>query len=95
MPGIVLRGMRMRGVPDGGGQHRPPLRAHRLLRPVRALPLCILGAPGGRGAAPPVHPMCVYRGSTLVDRVRFGGDFVRLIEIFVGIYFFSLNVHRD
>jgi hypothetical protein len=47
----------MGGLPHGCRQHRPPLRPDRLLRPLRALPPRLMGAPRGRGVPPPVHPM--------------------------------------
>jgi hypothetical protein len=95
VPGVVLRGVRVRGVPDGGGQHRPPLRAHRLLRPLRALPTRLLGAAGGRRASPPVHPMCVQRNPALLDLMGIF-FFVRLVKVTLGgIYFVPLVSRRD
>jgi hypothetical protein len=57
VPGVLLRRLRLRGLPHRRRQHRPPLRPDRLLRPLRALPPRLLGAPRGRRAPPPVHPM--------------------------------------
>jgi hypothetical protein len=105
VPGVVLRGVRMRGMPDGGGQHRPPLRAHRLLRPLCALPLRLLGAPGGRRAAPPVYPMCVPRkppcrlgsiwwGFCSVDR-KFRRGFISFLSISAGINHFHKTPDRE
>lgn len=49
VPGLVLRGLRVRGLPIGGGRDQPALREDRLLRPLRPLADRFLGPPRGRG----------------------------------------------
>lgn len=48
LPGVVLRGLRMRRLQDRRIGNQPPFRQDRLLRPLRLLPCRRLDPPRGR-----------------------------------------------
>jgi hypothetical protein len=57
--GVRLRGLHLQPLRVGGIGRVPPLRAPRLLRPLRRLPYPLLLAPPVRRAAPQAYPMYV------------------------------------
>ena len=65
--GVRLRGLHLQPLRVGGIGRVPPLRAPRLLRPLRRLPYPLLLAPPVRRAAPQAYPMYVSHNCYLLS----------------------------
>jgi hypothetical protein len=60
--GVGVRRLCLQSLRVGGVGRAPPLRAPRLLRPVRLLPRSLLPAPPVRRTSPAAHPLYVTPG---------------------------------